>query len=69
MKVQSPQTIGGTPVGIHVYVPDVDARTGRHCRRRRRARDRQPVLRRPHGHARRSPATAGSSPPTSRTWP
>jgi len=25
MKVQSPQTIGGTPVGIHVYVPDVDA--------------------------------------------
>ena len=25
MKVQSPQTIGGTPVGIHIYVPDVDA--------------------------------------------
>jgi PhnB protein len=25
MKVLSPQTIGGTPVGIHIYVPDVDA--------------------------------------------
>ena len=25
MKVQSPQTIGGTPVGIYIYVPDVDA--------------------------------------------
>jgi len=29
MKVQSPQTIGGTPVGIHVYVPDVDALNAR----------------------------------------
>jgi PhnB protein len=25
MHIQSPQTLGGTPVGIHVYVSDVDA--------------------------------------------
>ena len=25
MGVRSPQSIGGSPVGIHVYVPDVDA--------------------------------------------
>jgi PhnB protein len=25
MKIVSPQTLDGTPVGIHVYVPDVDA--------------------------------------------
>lgn len=25
MQIQSPQTLGGTPVGIYVYVPDVDA--------------------------------------------
>lgn len=24
MQIQSPQSLGGTPVGIHVYVPDVD---------------------------------------------
>ena len=29
MKVESPQTIGGTAVGIHIYVPDVDALTQR----------------------------------------
>lgn len=27
--VQSPQSIGGTPVGIHIYVADVDALTSR----------------------------------------
>ena len=25
MNVLSPQALGGTPVGIHIYVPDVDA--------------------------------------------
>lgn len=25
MQITSPQSLGGTPVGIHVYVPDVDA--------------------------------------------
>ena len=56
MKVQSPQTIGGTPVGIHIYVARRRrAEQARHRRRRdRRARDRQPVLRRPLGHAHRS---------------
>jgi PhnB protein len=29
MQIQSPQSLGGTPVGIHVYVLDVDALTQR----------------------------------------
>jgi PhnB protein len=29
MGVQSPQSIGGTPVGIHIYVADVDALASR----------------------------------------
>ena len=68
----SPQTIGGTPVTVHVYVDDADAvfAKARGRRRDRHPRDGGPVLRRPlWASSTTRGGTGGASPATSRTSP
>ncbi len=56
MDFRSPQSIGGTPVHLHVYVEDADALVKQAVAAGRQARPPGPgsVLRRPAGHRRRS---------------